>query len=69
MCVPGFIVIGYCVSELHGRYCNILPEAVYCCYTSLPNFLHVYVIREFEVAIISPSFVTLYLMVSEIQRS
>ena len=43
MCVPSFIVIGYCVSELHGRYCNILPEAVYCCYTKncLPTFLHV----------------------------
>ena len=30
MCVPSFIVIGCCVSELHGHYCNILPEAVYC---------------------------------------
>ena len=30
MCVPCFIVIGYCVSELHAHYCNILPEAVYC---------------------------------------
>ena len=30
MCVPSFIVIVYCVSELHGRYCNALPEAVYC---------------------------------------
>ena len=37
MCVPSFIVIGYCVSELHGHishYCNILPEAVYCCFTT-----------------------------------
>ena len=38
MCVPSFIVIGYCVSELHGRYCNILPEAVYCCYTRTTLF-------------------------------
>ena len=30
MCVPSFIVIGYCVSELHGHcpYRNVLPEAV-----------------------------------------
>ena len=36
MCVPSFIVIAYCVSELHGHicpYCNVLPEAVYCCFT------------------------------------
>ena len=38
MCVPSFIVIGYCVSELHGCYCNILPEAVYCCYTRTTLF-------------------------------
>ena len=35
MCVPSFIVIGYCVSELHGHihvcpYRNVLPEVVYC---------------------------------------
>ena len=38
MCVPSFIVIGYCVSELHSHYCNILPEAVYCCYTRTTLF-------------------------------
>ena len=41
MCVPSFIVIGYCVSELHGhicRYCNVLPEAVYCCFTRTTLF-------------------------------
>ena len=38
MCVPNFIVIGYCVSGLHGHYCNILPEAVYCCYTRTTLF-------------------------------
>ena len=29
---------GYCVSELHGRYCNVLPEAVYCCFTRTTLF-------------------------------
>ena len=48
MCVPSFIVIGYCESELHGRYCNVLPEAVYYCFTRstlFTNFLHVCMIR------------------------
>ena len=38
MCVPSFIVIGHCVRELHGRYCNVLPEAVYCCFTRTTLF-------------------------------
>ena len=29
ICVLSFIVIGYCVSELHGRNCKVLPEAVF----------------------------------------
>ena len=32
MCVPSFILIGCCVSELHGHlcaHCNVWPEAVY----------------------------------------
>ena len=28
MCVPSFIVIGYCVSELHSHICRVWPEAV-----------------------------------------
>ena len=35
MCVPRFILIGYCVSELHGHICpyhKVWPEAVYCCF-------------------------------------
>ena len=34
-------VISYCVSELHGhicRYCSVLPEAVYCCFTRTTLF-------------------------------
>ena len=38
MCVSSFIVIGYCVSELHGHYCNVLPEAIYCCFTRTTLF-------------------------------
>ena len=40
MCVPNFIVIGYCVTELHGMaiYCNVLPEDVYCCFTRITLF-------------------------------
>ena len=35
MCVPSFLLIGYCVSELHGHICpyrNVWPEADYCCF-------------------------------------
>ena len=35
MWVPSFILIGCCVSELHGHlraYCNVWPEVVYCCF-------------------------------------
>ena len=34
-------VSSYCVSELHGHicpYCNVLPEAVYCCFTRTTLF-------------------------------
>ena len=36
-----FILIGCCVSELHGHscpYCNVWPEAVYCCFTITTMF-------------------------------
>ena len=36
MCIPSFVLIGYCVSDLHGHICpyrNVWPEAVYCCFT------------------------------------
>ena len=36
MCIPGFVLIGCCVSKLHGHLClyrNVWPEAVYCCFT------------------------------------
>ena len=41
MCIPSFILIGCCVSELHGPLCpyrNVLPEAVYCCFTRATSF-------------------------------
>ena len=34
--LPCFILIDYCVSELHSHMCpyrNVWPEAVYCCFT------------------------------------
>ena len=45
MSIPSFILIGCCVSELHGHLCpyrNVWPEAVYCSFT---NCLHVSIIR------------------------
>ena len=36
MYIPSFVLIGCCLSELHGHLClyhNVLPEAVYCCFT------------------------------------
>ena len=118
ICVPSFIEIGYCVSELHGhtcicRSCNVLPEAVYCCFTRTTLFTKLFTclydqslrllshhqalllytlwflrynvakciargclftintlftIHFLMIAITSPSFVTLYLMVSEIAK-
>ena len=41
MCVPSFIVIGHCLSELYGHLCpyrNVWPEAVYCCFTRTTLF-------------------------------
>ena len=35
---PSFALIGCCMSELHGHLCpyrNVLPEAVYCCFTNM----------------------------------
>ena len=45
MCVPCFILIGYCVSELHSHicpYCNVWPEAVYCCFTRTTMFTELF---------------------------
>ena len=45
MCIPSFILIGCCVSELHGHscpYCNVWPEAVYCCFTRTTMFTELF---------------------------
>ena len=39
--IPSFILIGFCVSELHAHLCpyyNVWPEAVYCCFTRTTIF-------------------------------
>ena len=41
MCVPCFMLIGFCVSELHSHICpyrNVWSEAVYCCFTRTTLF-------------------------------
>ena len=41
MCIPNFVMIGFCVSELRGHLCpyrNVWPEAVYCCFTRTTLF-------------------------------
>ena len=53
ICMPSFVLICCCMSELHGHvcpYCDVLPEAVYCCFTRttvhcFSNCLHVCMIR------------------------
>ena len=48
ICIPSFVLIGCCVSELHAHLCpyrNVLPEAVYCCFTRKQCCLHVDIIR------------------------
>ena len=45
MCMPSFILIGCCMSELHGHlspYRNVLPEAVYCCFTRTTLFTELF---------------------------
>ena len=42
MCVPSFIVIAYCVSELHGHTCHVLPEAVYVCFARTTLFTELF---------------------------
>ena len=41
MCMQSFVLIGCCVSKLHGHLCpyrNVLPEAVYRCFTRTTLF-------------------------------
>ena len=74
MCIPGFILIGCCRSELHGHlcpYCNVLPEAVCCCLQELhcfPNCLHVCMIRVRGCFRISKFFYSTLSLVSEIAK-
>ena len=74
MCIPSFVLIGCCVSELHGpivmyglRLFIVVLQELHC----LPNCVHVCMIRvrgyyHFTkvFAIMSPSFVTLHLLAS-----
>ena len=48
MRIPSFVLIGSCVSELHGHICpyrNVWPEAVYCCFTRTTLFTKLFIIR------------------------
>ena len=68
--IPSFVLIGCCMSKLHGHlcpYCNVLPEAVYFCLTRTTLFTCLYD-QKLEVAFTSPSFVNLDLLVSEIAK-
>ena len=53
MCMESFILIGYCVSKLHGHLCpyrNVRPEAVCCCFTRTTLLIFVclyYIVHEF----------------------
>ena len=41
MWIPSFVLIGYCVNELHSHICpyrNVWPEAVYCCFARTTLF-------------------------------
>ena len=71
--IPSFILIGCCVSELHGHICpyhNVWPEAVYCCFTRTTLFTALFTCFMIRVigAITSPSFATLHLLISEMAK-
>ena len=45
MCMQSFVLIGCCVSKLHGHLCpyrNVLPEAVYRCFTRTTYIVYKY---------------------------
>ena len=67
MCIPSFVLIGYCVCELHGHICpyrNVWPEVIYCCFARTTLFTKLFL----EVGIASQSFVTRHFLVSEIAK-
>ena len=73
MCIPSFVLIGCCVSELLGHICpyrNVWPEAFIVVYKNyiVYQIVYMFVWSELGVAITSPSFVAIYLMVSEIAK-
>ena len=66
--LQSFILIGCCVSELPGHICpyrNVLPEAVYCCFTRTALFTTC--IYDQSLRLLSHHQV-LYVMVSEITK-
>ena len=73
MCVQSFILIGCCVSELHGHLCpyrNVLPEAVYCCFTRTTLFTTMFAAIIVVCSLKSmciPSFVLIGCCVSELR--
>ena len=51
MCIPSFVLIGCCVSELLGHLCpyrNVLPEAVYCCFTRTTLFTELFTCLHYQ---------------------
>ena len=51
-CMPSFVLIGCCVSKLHGHLCpyrNVWPEAVCCCFTRTTLFIKILVCLYYSV--------------------
>ena len=45
MCMPSFVFIGLCLSEVHGHLCpncKVWPEAVYRCFTRITLFTELF---------------------------
>ena len=60
MFIPSFVLIGCCVSELHGHLCpyrNVLPEAVFYKNYIVFQIVYMFLWSELEVVITSPSFI------------
>ena len=72
MCIPSFVLIGCCVSELHGHLCpyrNVWPEAVYCCFTRTTLFTTMFTVIIVVCSLKSmcvPSFILIGCCVSEL---
>ena len=72
VCIPSYVLIGCCVSELHGHLCpyrKVWPEAVHCCFTRTTLFtIHIHACMIRVRGCYHLTFVALHLTVFKIAK-